>query len=61
MIDTAFEALVIDKPFTETFNFLRSHAIRYDQQAKEKSARQIHNGYQPMNTSKKEKIKTVLE
>ena len=39
MVNTVFEALVSDKPFTETCNFLRSHAIRHDQQAKEKGAR----------------------
>jgi hypothetical protein len=36
MVDTVFEALVSDKPFLETFNFLSSHAKRYDQQNKEK-------------------------
>jgi hypothetical protein len=41
-------------------NFLRSHAIRRDQQAKEKSARQIHNTYQPTGNTKKVKVKTVL-
>jgi hypothetical protein len=40
IVDTAFEALVCDKSFLETFKFLRSHAIRYDQQNKEKNARQ---------------------
>jgi hypothetical protein len=34
MVDTVFEALVNDKSFSETCNFLRSHAIRHDQQAK---------------------------
>jgi hypothetical protein len=29
MVDTVFEALVDDKSFLETCNFLRSHAIRY--------------------------------
>ena len=60
MVDTVFEALVSDKTFTETCNFLRSHAIRHDQQAKEKGARQIHSTYQPTSTAKKDKIKTVL-
>ena len=60
MVDSVFEALVSDKPFTETCNFLRSHAIRHDQQAKEKGARQIHSTYQPTSTAKKDKIKTVL-
>jgi hypothetical protein len=47
MVDTVFEALVNDESFPETCNFLRSHANRHDQQTKEKSARQIHNTYQP--------------
>jgi hypothetical protein len=38
MVDTIFESLVNDKSFSETCNFLRSHAIRHDQQAKEKNA-----------------------
>ena len=37
MVDTVFEALVSDKSFLETCNFLVSHAIRYDQQNKEKN------------------------
>jgi hypothetical protein len=63
MVDTGFEELVSDKPFIETFNFLRSHAIRHDQQNKEKRKRQIHNIYQSPDTGtiKKDKIKTVLE
>jgi hypothetical protein len=43
MVDTVFEALVSDKSFLETCNFLRSHAIRYDQQNKAKNAIQIKN------------------
>jgi hypothetical protein len=43
MVDTVFEALVSDESFSETCNFLRSHANRHDQHTKEKSARQIHN------------------
>jgi hypothetical protein len=43
LVDTVFEELVFDKSFIETCNFLRSHAIRLDQQYKEKAARQIHN------------------
>jgi hypothetical protein len=38
-VDTIFEALASDKSFLETFNFLRSHAIRCDQQNKEENAR----------------------
>jgi hypothetical protein len=60
MVDTVFEALVNDKSFSETCNFLRSHAIRHDQQAKEKNARQIHTTCQPTGTTKKDKVKTVL-
>jgi hypothetical protein len=32
MVDTVFEALVDNKSFLETCNFLRSHANRHDQQ-----------------------------
>jgi hypothetical protein len=60
MVDTVFEALMNDKSFSETCNFLRSHAIRHDQQAKEKNARHIHNTCQPTGTTKKDKVKTVL-
>jgi hypothetical protein len=42
LVDTVFEELVSDKSFIETCNFLRSHAIRIDQQYKEKAARKIH-------------------
>jgi hypothetical protein len=41
MVDTIFEALVNDKSFSEFCNFLRSRAIRHDQQNKEKNARHI--------------------
>jgi hypothetical protein len=60
MVDTIFEALVNDKYFLETCNFLRSHAIRHDQQAKEKNSRQSHNTCQPTGTTKKDKIKTGM-
>jgi hypothetical protein len=53
LVDTVFEELVSDKSFIETCNFLRSHAIRFDQQYKGKAARQIHN-------AKKDKVKKVL-
>jgi hypothetical protein len=43
LVDTFFEELVSDKLFIETCNFLRSHAIRLDQQYKKRAARQIHN------------------
>jgi hypothetical protein len=39
LVDTVFEELVSDKSFIETCNFLRSHAIRLDQQFKEKSCK----------------------
>jgi hypothetical protein len=61
MADTVFDALVDDKSFSETCNFLRSHAIRHDQQVKEKNTRHIHNTCQPTGTTKKDKVKTVLE
>jgi hypothetical protein len=61
MVDTVFEALLNDKSFSEICNFLRSHAIRHDQQAKEKNSRQNHNTCQPMDTTKKGKVKTVSE
>ena len=62
MAHTVFEELVSDKSFIETCNFLRSHAIRHDQQNKEKGARQIHNTYQSpgTGTTKRDKIKSVL-
>jgi hypothetical protein len=61
LVDTAFGELVIDKSFIENRNFLRSHAIRLDQQFKEKAARQIHNTSQLSNRPKKDKVKKVLE
>jgi hypothetical protein len=39
LFDTVFEELVSDKCFIETCYFLRSHAIRLDQQYKEQAAR----------------------
>jgi hypothetical protein len=60
LVDTVFEAVVSDKSFIETCNFLRSHAIRLDQQYKEKAARQIHNTSQLSNRAKKDKVKNVL-
>jgi hypothetical protein len=57
LFDTVFEELVSDKSFIETCNFLRSHAIRLDQQYKEKAARQIHNTSQLSNRSKKDNSK----
>jgi hypothetical protein len=52
--------LISDKSFIETCNFLRLHAIRLDQQYKEKAARQIHNTSQLSNRAKKDKVKKVL-
>jgi hypothetical protein len=43
MVDTVFEAIVDDKSFLATCNFLQSHAVRHDQQNKEKNARQINS------------------
>jgi hypothetical protein len=60
LVDTVFEELVSDKSFIETCNFHRSHAIRLDQQYKEKTARQIHNTSQISNRAKKDNIKKVL-
>jgi Tfp pilus assembly major pilin PilA len=60
LVDTVFEALVIDKTFIETCNFFRPYAIRLYQQYKEKSARQIHNASQLFNRAKKDKVKKIL-
>jgi hypothetical protein len=60
LIDTVFEELVSGKSFIETFDLLRSHAIRLDQQYKEKAARQIHNTSQLSNRSMKDKVKKLL-
>jgi hypothetical protein len=60
LVDTVFEEVVSDKSFIETCNFLRLHAIRLDQQYKEKAARQIHDTSQLYNRAKKNKVKNVL-
>jgi hypothetical protein len=60
LVDTVFEELVSDKSFIETCDFLRSYAIRLDQQYKVKATRQIHNTNQLSNTAKKDKVKKVL-
>jgi hypothetical protein len=60
LVDAVFEELVSDKSFIETCNSLRSHAIRLDQQYKEKAARQIHNTSQLLKRDKKDKVKKVL-
>jgi hypothetical protein len=57
LVDTVFGELVSDKSFIETCNFLRSHAIRLDQQYKEKAARKIHNASQLSNRAKKGNVK----
>jgi hypothetical protein len=54
LVDTGFEELFIDKSFIETCNLLRSHAIKLDQQYKEKAERQIRNTSQLSNRSKKD-------
>jgi hypothetical protein len=61
LVDTVFEELVTDESFTETYNFLRSYAIRLDQQYKKKAARQIHNTSLSSNRSKNDKVKKVLK
>jgi hypothetical protein len=49
LVDTVFEELVSGKSFIETCNFLRSHAIRLDQQYKEKAAScKINSQYYPI-------------
>jgi hypothetical protein len=60
LVDSVFEEVVIDKSFIETCDFLRSHAVRLDQQYKEKATRQIHNTSQLSNGAKKDKVKKVL-
>jgi hypothetical protein len=60
LVDTVFEEVFSVKSFIETCNFPRSHAIRLDQQYKEKAARQIHNISQLSNRAKKDKVKKVL-
>jgi hypothetical protein len=60
LVDTVFEELVSGEFLIETCNFLRSHAIRLDQQYKKKAARQIHNASQLSNRAKKDKVKNVL-
>jgi hypothetical protein len=60
LVATVFEELVSDVSFIETCNFFRSHAIRLDQQYKEKAARQILNASQLSNRTKKDKVKKVL-
>jgi hypothetical protein len=60
LVDTVFEELVSDKSFIETCNFLKSHAIRLDQQYKEKAIQQIHKVRQLFNRAKKDKVKKVL-
>jgi hypothetical protein len=47
------EELVRDKSFVETCNFPRSHAIRHEQQNKEKVTRQVNSTCQ---TTKKDKV-----
>jgi hypothetical protein len=56
----SFEELVRGKSLIKTCNFLRSHAIRLDQQYKKKAARQIHNISQSSNRAKKDKVKKIL-
>jgi hypothetical protein len=60
LVDTVLEELVSDKSFIKTYDILRSHAIRLDQQYKEKAARQIHSTIQSTNKAKEDKVKKVL-
>jgi hypothetical protein len=60
LVDTVIEDLVSNKSFIETYNFLISHAIRYDHSNKEKAARQIHGINQYSNNTKRDKVKKVL-
>jgi hypothetical protein len=60
LVDRVFEERVSDKCFVETCDFLRSDAIRLDQQYKGKATRQIHNASQSSNRAKKNKVKKVL-
>jgi hypothetical protein len=60
LVDTVFEELVSNKSFTEACNFIRSHAIRFDHQNKEKAARQIHGTNQSSSSTKSNKFKKVL-
>jgi hypothetical protein len=60
LVYLVFEELVSDKSSVVNYNFLRSHAIRLDQQKKEKAARQIHNASQSSNRIKKNKVNKVV-
>jgi hypothetical protein len=59
MVDTIFEELVRNKSFIETYNFLRSHAVRHDQQFKDKATRQVNATSQPSSSNKKDKTRQV--
>jgi hypothetical protein len=60
LVDTVVEEVVSGKSFIEPCNSLRSHAIRLDQNYKEKAARHINNTSQLSNRAKKDKVKKVL-
>jgi hypothetical protein len=61
MVDTVFEELVRNMSFMDTCNFLRSHAVRYDQQTKDKATRQVNATSQSASsTSSNKKYKTKL-
>jgi hypothetical protein len=51
---------LINELHIETCNFLRSHAIRHDQQNKERGTRHIHNTYRSTSTGLPRKIKSRL-
>jgi hypothetical protein len=42
MLDKSFEVLVKSKTFIETCSFPRSHALRYDQQKKDKAKKLVN-------------------
>jgi hypothetical protein len=58
--DTVCDELAREKSFIETCNFLWSHAIRHDQQNKEKATRQVNSTNQAISANKKDKVKHVL-
>jgi hypothetical protein len=60
LVAMVFDKLDSDKSCMETYNFLRSHAIRHDQQKKGKNGRQIQTITQTSNAAKKDKVKKVL-
>jgi hypothetical protein len=63
MVDTVFEEQVRNKPLIETWNFLRSHAVRHDQQTKDKATKHVNDTSQSTDSTssyKKDKTKQML-